>query len=50
MGGFQHIDEPEPRAQALLAVLAIGAIYFCIENKIRRLKSDPNRFTFTRCD
>ena len=26
----QHIDKPEPRAQALLAVLAIGAIYLAL--------------------
>jgi len=30
MSESQHIDKPEPRAQALLAVLAIGAIYLAL--------------------
>ncbi len=30
----QHIDKPEPRAQALLAVLAIGAIYLALPRNL----------------
>ena len=30
----QHIDKPEPRAQALLAVLAIGAIYLALPHTL----------------
>ena len=30
----QHVDKPEPRAQALLAVLAIGAIYLALPRNL----------------
>lgn len=30
----EHIDKPEPRAQALLAVLAIGAIYLALPRNL----------------
>jgi hypothetical protein len=33
-GSPQHIDKPEPRGQALLAVLAIGAIYLALPSNL----------------
>jgi hypothetical protein len=33
-GSLQRIDKPEPRAQALLAVLAIGAIYLALPSSL----------------